>query len=210
MPVCTLEIGHREARGWSLHYRSPIADLETHRVENQPPPFENLNRYTGDQALIDAVRREGAGFAERTFVDLGERVGSAEVQDQAMQANRHPPELKAFDRFGRRIDEVEFHPAYHALMRLGLESGVSSIAWTSGSGGHAAHATLSYLMTAADAGVSRRRQWRAHDLAEPLAPRALRVRRSRGRRRHRAVSRDPGESLISRASPDQPSRSTAT
>ena len=136
-----------------MQYRSPVTNLETHRVDNQPPPFEDLNRYTSDKALIEAVGREGAGFAEGALVELGERVGSAEVQDQAMQANRHPPELKAFDRCGRRIDEVEFHPAYHALMRLGVEAGVSSIAWTAASGGHAAHAAFLYLMTAADAGV---------------------------------------------------------
>jgi len=136
-----------------LQYRSPVANLETHQVDNQPPPFEDVNRYTGDRALAEAVRREGAAFAEPTFVELGERVGSADVQDQAVQANRHPPELKVFDRFGRRIDEVEFHPAYHDLMRLGLEAGVSSVAWMAASGGHAAHAALLYLMTAADAGV---------------------------------------------------------
>ena len=136
-----------------MQYRSPVANLETHHVDNQPQPFEDVNRYTGDRALTEAVRREGAAFAERTFVELGARVGSAEVQDQAMYANRHPPELRAFDRFGRRIDEVHFHPAYHDLMRLGLEAGVSSVAWTAASGGHAAHAALLYLMTAADAGV---------------------------------------------------------
>jgi len=136
-----------------MQYRNPVANLGTHQVDNQPPPFEDVNRYTSDQVLVEAVGREGAGFAELAFVELGDRVGSAEVQDQAVRANRHPPELRAFDRFGRRIDEVEFHPAYHALMRLGIEAGVSSIAWTAASGGHAAHAALLYLMTAADAGV---------------------------------------------------------
>ena len=136
-----------------MQYRNPVANLETHYVDNQPPPFEDVNRYTSDRALADAVGREGAGFAEPVFVELGERVGSAEVQDLAMQANRHPPEPKTFDRYGRRVDEVEFHPAYHALMHLGLEAGVSSIAWTAANGGHAAHAALLYLMTAADAGV---------------------------------------------------------
>ncbi|HEX6260301.1 MAG TPA: acyl-CoA dehydrogenase family protein [Woeseiaceae bacterium] len=136
-----------------MQYRNPVTNLESHHVDNQPPPFEGLNRYTSDRALVEAVGREGAGFAEAGLIELGERVGSAEVQDQATQADRHPPELRAFDRFGRRIDEVEFHPAYHALMRLGLESGVCSIAWTAASGGHAAHAALLYLMTTADAGV---------------------------------------------------------
>jgi putative acyl-CoA dehydrogenase len=136
-----------------LRYRNPVANLETHHVDNQPPPFEDVNRYTSDRALTEAVSREGAGFAESVFVELGERVGSADIQDLGVQANRHPPELKVFDRYGRRIDEVEFHPAYHELMQLGIEAGVSSIAWTAASGGHAAHATLLYLMTAADAGV---------------------------------------------------------
>jgi putative acyl-CoA dehydrogenase len=136
-----------------LRYRNPVANLETHHVDNQPPPFEDINRFTSDRALTEAVRREGAGFAETVFVELGEQVGSADVQDLSVQANRHPPELKVFDRYGRRIDEVEFHPAYHKLMQLGIEAGVSSIAWTAESGGHAAHASLLYLMTAADAGV---------------------------------------------------------
>jgi putative acyl-CoA dehydrogenase len=134
-------------------YRNPVSNPETHRVDNQVRPFEGVNRYTSDLALVEAVVREGGGFHESALVDLGERAGSAAVQNLALQANRYPPELKAFDRYGRRIDEVEFHPAYHALMTLGLEAGVSSIAWTSGSGGHVAHAALLYLMTAADAGV---------------------------------------------------------
>jgi putative acyl-CoA dehydrogenase len=136
-----------------MRYRNPVANLETHHVDNQPPPFEDVNRYTSDRALVEAVGREGAGFAEPAFVELGECVGSADVQDLGVQANRHLPELKVFDRYGRRIDEVEFHPAYHELMQLGIEAGVSSIAWTAASGGHAAHATLLYLMTAADTGV---------------------------------------------------------
>ncbi|HZD25569.1 MAG TPA: acyl-CoA dehydrogenase family protein, partial [Alphaproteobacteria bacterium] len=70
------------------------------------------------------------------------------------QANRFPPELRTFDRFGQRIDEVDFHPAYHELMRLGLENGVSTIAWTAAEGGgHTAHAVLEYLLVQAEAGV---------------------------------------------------------
>ena len=60
--------------------------------------------------------------AQRPTAARGGRVGSAEVQDWGAQANRHAPELETFDRFGRRVDEVRFHPAYHELMRLGLES----------------------------------------------------------------------------------------
>jgi putative acyl-CoA dehydrogenase len=76
-----------------VRYRNPVTNLQTHCVDNQPPPFEDVNRYTSDRALIEAVRREGAGFAESVFAELGARVGSADVQDLAVQANRHPPEL---------------------------------------------------------------------------------------------------------------------
>lgn len=136
-----------------MHYRRPVTRLATHEVDNQPPPFEGVNRYASDIALREAVARSGAAAGEATFTELGARVGSAEYQDRAVQANRHPPMLRAFDRYGQRIDEVEFHPAYHDLMRLGLEAGVSAVAWTAAAAGHAAHSVLMYLMTAADAGV---------------------------------------------------------
>jgi putative acyl-CoA dehydrogenase len=69
-------------------------------------------------------------------------------------ANRHPPELKTFDRCGQRLDEVEFHPAYHQMMRAGIEAGVHSIAWTHESGGgHVAHTALEYLLVQTEAGV---------------------------------------------------------
>lgn len=136
-----------------MRYRRPVIRLATHDVDNQPPPFEDVNRYAADIALREAVVRNGASGWEATFSDLGARVGSPEFRDKAAQANRHPPLLRAFDPCGRRIDEVEFHPAYHDLMRLGLEAGVSGVAWTAAAAGHTAHSVLLYLMTAADAGV---------------------------------------------------------
>lgn len=136
-----------------MSYRNPTTRLGTHEVGNQPPPFEDVNRYTGDAALRHAVRIANADFAERQFHELGSRVGSAEVQAWAAEANRHPPELRAFDRYGHRVDEVAFHPAWHALMQLGIEAGVSAIAWSVPVAGHTAHSALMYLMTAADAGV---------------------------------------------------------
>jgi putative acyl-CoA dehydrogenase len=110
-----------------------------------------VNLYDTDTALVEAVRREG-GAADRLSA-LGARVGSADVQDWAQQANRHPPKLKVFDRYGRRLDEVEFHPDWHRLMALGLEAGVASVAWQPGQGGHVTHAAMLYLLTQADAGV---------------------------------------------------------
>ncbi len=66
-----------------------------------------------------------------------------------MQANEFVPRLKTFDRYGRRIDEVEFHPAYHALMKLGLEAGVASAAWSGVDAAHVLHAALEFLMAQA-------------------------------------------------------------
>jgi len=133
--------------------RAPESELATHRVTNQPPPFDNVNLYTGDVALRHAVAREGAGWMADALTTFGARTGSAEVADWARRANRQPPELRAFDRFGHRIDEVDYHPAYHWLMDLGIRHGVSSIAWTAESGGHVAHSALLLLMAQAEAGV---------------------------------------------------------
>ncbi|MFP3944201.1 MAG: DNA alkylation response protein, partial [Alphaproteobacteria bacterium] len=131
----------------------PRTDLATHEVSNQPPPFEDVNLYEIDRPLQEAVRREGGKAHENLIRALGARCGSAEVMDWAEAAHRYPPELNAFDRFGRRIDEVRFHPAYHHLMDLGLGHQVASIAWTTKKGGHVAHTALEYLMAQAEPGV---------------------------------------------------------
>ncbi|WP_425414939.1 acyl-CoA dehydrogenase family protein [Rubellimicrobium mesophilum] len=68
-------------------------------------------------------------------------------------ARRHPPELATFDRHGRRLDEVRFVPAYHRLMRLGLEGGYAALPWQGGPGGQVAHAALVYLMTQVEPGL---------------------------------------------------------
>ena len=133
--------------------RNPRVKLATHEVENQPPPFEDVNLYSSDAALREAVAREGAGPHEKRLTAFGARTGSAEVAEWAQQANRNPPVLKTFDRFGRRIDEAEFHPAYHALLTLGLEAGVSSAAWSGVAGGHVLHTALEFLMAQAEPSV---------------------------------------------------------
>ena len=133
--------------------RAPHTELPTHRVTNQPPPLEDINLYQLDTALREAVRREGAGWAEPALAALGERVGSAELIAAADLANRHPPELHTFDRYGQRIDEIEFHPAYHPLMQAGLGAGIHSLAWSGRGGGHTAHAALEYLLVQCEAGV---------------------------------------------------------
>src|SRR5215470_14824419 len=108
----------------------PRSQLETHDVSNQPPPFEDVNLFTSDVALQAAVAdAAGQTYAERLSA-FGARAGSAETAAWALQANENLPRLKAFDRYGQRIDEVEFHPAYHRLMALGVEAGVASAAWS--------------------------------------------------------------------------------
>jgi putative acyl-CoA dehydrogenase len=131
----------------------PRSRLETHEVINQPPVREGRNLFLSDVALTQVVTRSGgAGHIER-LASFGERTGTAETMQWAREANESPPRLKGFDRFGRRIDEVEFHPAWHALMTLGLEAGVASAAWSGAPNGHVLHAALEFLMAEAEPGV---------------------------------------------------------
>ena len=128
--------------------------LATHEVLNQPPPLVDFNAFELDVPLQSALERNGAAAHSDQLAVFGKRVGSFEALEWGRLANENPPKLKTFDRFGHRIDEVEFHPAYHQLMRLGLESGVSGAAWTAEQAGHTLHASLLYLMTQADAGTA--------------------------------------------------------
>ncbi|UWQ20263.1 acyl-CoA dehydrogenase family protein [Jannaschia sp. W003] len=119
-------------------------------VLNQPPRLGDVDLAAGDAALRDGIAAAGAD-ADRLRA-FGLRAGRGEAREWSRLANENPPTLRTHDRFGRRIDAVEFHPAYHDLMALGLEGGVASAAWEEG-GTHATHAALLYLMTQADAGV---------------------------------------------------------
>ena len=132
---------------------NPRAALATHNVTNQPPPFEDVNLFATDAALRDAVTREGGETHTAHLDAFGTRAGSAEVIAWSFEANRNAPELKTFDRFGRRIDEVNFHPSYHRLMELGLEGGVASLAWTAPKGGHVAHTAILYMLAQIEQGV---------------------------------------------------------
>jgi putative acyl-CoA dehydrogenase len=132
--------------------REPVA---THEVQNQPPPLLDFDAFERDPALREALEREGGGFAEPQARSLGREVYAEPVQQWARQANRYVPELCTHDRFGHRIDEVDYHPAYHELMRLGLEAGLHSLPWThTGRGGHAARAALYYLYNQAENGTA--------------------------------------------------------
>jgi putative acyl-CoA dehydrogenase len=131
----------------------PRSQLETHDVSNQPPPFEDVNLFTSDVALQAAVAAAGGQAHAERLSAFGARTGAAETAAWAVQANENPPRLRAFDRYGQRIDEVEFHPAYHRLMTLGLEAGVSSAAWSGVAAGHVLHTALEFLMAQAEPGV---------------------------------------------------------
>ena len=128
--------------------------MATHEVENQPPPLVDWNLSDTDRALVEALRREGAGWAEGTLAAFGARLGSQEVLDWGVQASRYPPVLQAFDRFGRRRDEVEFHPAWHELLCLGVGQGLHSGPWRDPRpGAHVARAAGVMLLNQVEAGV---------------------------------------------------------
>ena len=131
----------------------PRSQLETHDVFNQAAPFEDVNLFTSDVALQAAVAAAGGEMHAERLSAFGVQAGSAETAAWAMQANENSPRLKVFDHYGRRIDEVEFHPAYHRLMTLGVEAGVSSAAWSGAAAGHVLHAGLEFLMAQAEPGV---------------------------------------------------------
>ncbi len=134
--------------------RAPRTELATHEVTNQPPILADYNLFDRDPALVEAVKREGAGWAVDRLRRFGALLATEHVLELGATANRQPPELRAFDRFGQRIDEVVFHPAYHELMALAINHEVHALGWTADRpGGHVAHASLEYLLTQVEAGV---------------------------------------------------------
>ncbi len=128
---------------------------DTHEVTNQPPPLVGYDAWAGDRVLASASKRAQAGWIEKEAAEMGRLVGTERMQTLADQANRYGPVLKTHDRFGHRIDEVEFHPAYHELMGLAFGAGLHSIAWTAKrDGAFAARATLNYLWNQGEQGIS--------------------------------------------------------
>jgi putative acyl-CoA dehydrogenase len=114
----------------------------THEVLNQAPPLEGYNLYEQDQPLVEAVRREGAEWAEPRIRALGDLLGG-EPLEWGRLADEHPPVLRTHDRTGHRIDEVEFHPAWHKMLALGVEHGLHSLPWNEPvPGAHVARAAM--------------------------------------------------------------------
>jgi putative acyl-CoA dehydrogenase len=125
----------------------PDTELGTHTVSNQVPPLDGFDPLGCDPGLTDALRREGAAPDLKALALV---VGSAEYREHARLANEHEPVLRTHDRYGHRIDEVEFHPSWHALMRLSVEHGLHAAAWADGS--HLARAAGFYLVSTLEQG----------------------------------------------------------
>ncbi|MEO6391877.1 MAG: acyl-CoA dehydrogenase family protein [Pyrinomonadaceae bacterium] len=122
---------------------------------NQAPPLENYNSFTADVPLVEAVRRENAEWAEADLVEFGAQMGRAETIRLGETANRNPPVLHTHDRFGERIDEVEFHPAWHELLQIGVSGRHHSLPWAEPRvGGHVARAAFNMLRHQIDEGAS--------------------------------------------------------
>ena len=131
-----------------------MSGYATHVVSNQPPPFEDFNAWHMNVPLREAVSAFGADWARLRLAACGARVGSAGVQTLARLANRFVPELRTHDQYGHRIDQVEFHPAWHELLGLLRADEVHSLGWTEARvGAHVARAALSYLWAQGEAGV---------------------------------------------------------
>ncbi len=122
-------------------------------MPNQPPVLADYNLYSSDPVLRQGIQRECAGWAERQLTAFGQVLGSEEAIRWGFQANEYSPVLRTHDRFGNRIDAVEFHPAWHALMRTAVEHGVHNLAWADARpGAHVARAALLFLDSQNEAG----------------------------------------------------------
>jgi putative acyl-CoA dehydrogenase len=109
--------------------------LATHEVFNQPEPLVGYDLFAGNAALRDALKFNAPGLDTAPLSALGARLGTAEMQTHARLANVHAPQLRTHDRFGRRVDVVEFHPSYHALMSAAVEAGLHGTPWGAADGG---------------------------------------------------------------------------
>ncbi|SFP40691.1 isovaleryl-CoA dehydrogenase [Variovorax sp. 770b2] len=102
----------------------------THEVFNQPAPLADYNLFETNRPLRDALKFNAPQLQVAPLQELGVTIGSAEMQTHARLANIHTPELHTHDRFGRRLDEVEFHPSYHVLMSAAVGAGLHGTPWT--------------------------------------------------------------------------------
>ncbi|MCJ7725323.1 MAG: acyl-CoA dehydrogenase family protein, partial [Acidimicrobiia bacterium] len=125
----------------------------THEVVNQPPPRSGFNVFGDDQALSAALDREGAGWAAADLADLGALAGSEEALEWGRLANENQPVLLTHDRFGHRLDRIDFHPAYHRLMGTAISAGMHAYPWAEAvPGSHVARAAKMIVWSQTEAG----------------------------------------------------------
>ena len=124
---------------------------ETHTVENQPYPLSDFAMARNDRALVDILSNSGLTPTD-DIIRFGDWCGSDLAQQLGHDANRQKPEFFSHDRRGERIDEVRFHPAYHALMTKSCEEGLHCAHWTNGEHSHLARAAKYFLMAQVEAG----------------------------------------------------------
>ena len=125
-----------------------------HEVANQPPPLVDYNVFTADRVLVEAVRREGADWDVARISEVGELAGSERVQVLGAQANENPPQLRTHDRYGHRVDTVDFHPSWHELMGMAVAHELHCSPWKDPRpGAHVARGAAFMCMSQAEAGI---------------------------------------------------------
>ena len=117
----------------------PLPPFATHHVDNQPPEFAPRDLWRDDLALREAVAREGGGDFVDALAGYGALAGD-ELYRLSFDAHRDRPRLRTHDRFGHRIDLVEFHPNYHRIMQAAIEHGVAGLSWSQPAPGRACRA----------------------------------------------------------------------
>jgi putative acyl-CoA dehydrogenase len=125
----------------------------THEVLNQPPPLADYNAFEADPALAEALIREGGEWGLDRVRDFGAVVASAEALAHAKRAQRNIPVLTTHDRYGNRIDEIDYDPSMHWMLRLGVEREVNSLPWREPrAGAHVVRAGMFHLFNQLDTG----------------------------------------------------------
>ncbi len=126
----------------------------THEVINQATPLEDHNTFEADRVLVEALRREGGDWAEERAREVGAFAGSARAIRRGAEANENPPKLRTHDRFGNRVDEVDFHPAWHELLGAAVGFGLHALPWREPQpGAHVARGAMFMAFSQAEAGV---------------------------------------------------------